>query len=216
MYQLPIDIQRKIFEFDSTYRIDYNQCMDEIPDEKIARSHKEYYNSRSPYVAHNPLICFEIDTFSGDIPYLYLAYYGFNYYGNFNKITYITTEGVKRFIYREIYNSIELARMDGIDSRLRNWEWWIILETDNNEEKICLSCEYHQVHGRLLQLYFMNTKSSLTVPIDEKDVKILNRTIRQELLNSSISSHFTYDFKDFQLNGRECIIPNALHRYYVL
>ena len=51
---------------------------------------------------------------------------GFTYIAHFNTITYITTEGVKRFIYED-NTSIEYARVDGIDTRLRPWEWWMIL-----------------------------------------------------------------------------------------
>ena len=217
MFQLPMEILQRIFEFDSTYHQFYQLCLDEIPDEAIAQEHKRHYLDLQTKERRE--IRFYIDTLSGDQSYLYIGYFGFSYFGNFTHLTYVSTEGVKRFMYDN--QTVEDSREDGIDTRLRDWEWWITLSFDNNPDRatpepVCVSCEYHQIHGCMLQVYSINSKSAISYPIQEREAKILCRSVRSALLTSDLANHYTTIYGDYPLNGQCCVIPNAMHRIYML
>ena len=61
---------------------------------------------------------------------------------------FVNTDNQDRFIYNNC--SIIEARKDGIDTRLRKWEWWITLYYNNTTT--ILSCNYQQMHGIYIEL----------------------------------------------------------------
>ena len=215
MNKLPIEVQRKIFEYDSTFSVLYCECVKEIPDVFIAKEHERSYLGLFNNIENNSVIHFDIDAMSHSKPYLYLKYMGFSYIAHFNSITYITTEGVKRFIYED-NSTIEQVRLEGIDTRLRPWEWWMILTSYDNKDSVCLSCDYHQIHGYMIQVNNINSNSCVSMPIYIQDAKALNKKVRNEMLHTLNQHGCSSYFKDYLFSDKIGYIPNALHRYYLL
>ena len=153
---------------------------------------------------------FNMDTISGPVPYIYLAFKDFSFFGNFTKMEFINTDNQHRFIYNN--SSILEARKDGIDTRLRKWEWWITLYYNNSTT--ILSCNYQQMHGIYIELTLENTQTSTSKRITENDAIAIYNEIKDSLLNSSDYKHATTHYKDFPIYHSQGIIPNATIRTY--
>ena len=215
---LPTDIWRRIFEYDPTYKDLFRKCIDEIPDIQIEKTHKSHYSTSMNIM--NNRFSFNMDTISGPLPYIYLAFKDFSFFGNFTKMEFVNTDNQHRFIYnnsRRLYDprinsSIVKARLDGIDTRLRKWEWWITLYYNNTTT--ILSCNYQQMHGIYIELTLDNTQTRTSKRITENDAIIIYNEIKDTLLNSSEYKHVTTQYKDFPIYHQQGIIPNATIRTY--
>jgi hypothetical protein len=205
---LPSDIWSRIFEYDPTYKNLFRKCINEIPDIKIAKSQKLHYTN-SMFIMNNR-ISFTIDTFSGPVPYIYLAFQDFSFFGNFTIMDFINTHNNERFIYNN--SSIIEARKNSIDTRLRRWEWWIELHFNNTTTLI--SCNYQQMHGIYIEVKFEHTQTSLTKRITEEDAISLYREIKDSLLSNSDKTHTTIHYKDYPVYHGQGIIPNATIRRF--
>ena len=205
---LPADIWCRIFEYDPTYKHLFRKCLDEIPDIQIAKAHKLHYTSSMNIM--NNRYSFNMDTISGPVPYIYLAFKDFSFFGNFTKMEFINTDNQDRFIYNN--SSIVKARLDGIDTRLRKWEWWITLYYNNTTT--ILSCNYQQMHGIYIELTLDNTQTKSSKIITENDAIAVYKEIKDSLLNSSDYKHVTTQYKDFPIYHQQRIIPNATIRTY--
>ena len=205
---LPSDIWTRIFEYDPTYKDIFRKCLDEIPDIQIAKMHKYHYTTSMNIM--NNRYSFNMDTISGPVPYIYLAFKDFSFFGNFTKMEFVNTDNQDRFIYNN--SSIIEARKDGIDTRLRKWEWWITLYYNNTTT--ILSCNYQQMHGIYIELTLDNTQTTTSKRITENDAIIIYNEIKDTLLNSSEYKHVTTQYKDFPVYHSQGIIPNATIRTY--
>ena len=108
---LPDEIWSRIFEYDPTYKNLFHKCLHEIPDIKIAKLHKQYYDK----LLQQSNVSFNIDTISSSCPYLSITVGDFTFFGNFTNVQFINTDHNKRSIYNN--DSVTNARNDGIDTR---------------------------------------------------------------------------------------------------
>ena len=202
----PNEIWSRIFEYDPTYKHLFHQCLDEIPDIKIAKNHKHFYDS----LLVNNRISFDIDTISGSCPYLCIAVDEFTFFGNFTSVDFINTEHNKRSIYDN--DSVINARKDGIDTRLRPWEWWLHLYYNNTTT--ILSCSYQQIHGVLLEILYMENQNTMTKQISESTAKQLYTLVKDCWLSSDNGLHCRKDQKEYTIHKSCLTIPNAMIRTY--
>jgi len=204
---LPADIWTHIFEYDPTYRHLFRKCVDEIPDIQIAKAHRSHYNEMISLMKNR--MSFNIDTISGPVPYIYLSFQDFSFFGNFTKMDFINTDNKERFIYNN--SSIIDARNDGIDTRLRPWEWWIVLYYNN--VTTVLSCNYQQMHGIYIEVKFEHTQTTLSKMITENDAINLYKEIKDSMFHGSLSVNNTIiHYKDFPVCNSQGTIPNATIR----
>lgn len=203
---LPNEIWGIIFEYDPTYKHLFHRCIDEIPDIHLAKSHKYIYETM--FIRNINRISFHLDTLSGTVPYISLIIQDFTYFGNFNILQYINTDNNDRFIYNN--SNVYEARKDGIDTRLRRWEWWINLIYNNTTTTI--SCSYHQIHGIMLEILFQETQTTMSKQITENEAIHLGRIVKQELVEENDNQQFTVNYSDFNNGIRN--IPNAIIRTF--
>lgn len=207
---LPQVIWKLIFEFDPTYKNILCQCIDEIPDTRIAKTHKEYYNSY--HNACSDRVSFHIDTLSGSCPYISLAVQDLLFFGNCTTLQFIHANNQPRSIYNN--NSVYHARLDGIDTRLRPWEWWITLEYNNTITLI--SCAYHQIHGILIEIEFKPCQNTITKQINEQTAIRLFKQVKNIFLNTNNQPALScfVEHKQHNIFHSQCTIPNAEFRTY--
>lgn len=214
---LPTEIWRIIFEYDSTYRDAFTDCLDEVPDEYIYRtqSRKRFQDGKQSDfgIPIKKYIDFNLWFYAGDSPYIDIRLERLLFICDFTKLSLITPCGVPRFIYNN--SGTETARQDGIDTRLRTWEWWIRL--DENSENIphsvitWVSCSYHQIHGYLFEARVGNCFTHWE--ISELDAKRLYKALVSNL--SNFVDHLVEEYRDILIQpGTVCMVPNALFRVY--
>tara|TARA_B100001059_G_scaffold236803_1_gene290601 strand:- start:4391 stop:5035 length:645 start_codon:yes stop_codon:yes gene_type:complete len=204
----PNEIWCRIFEYDPTYKHLFRKCLDEIPDIQIAKANKYHYNDSLK--RNNNRRTFHLDSISGPVPYIYLSFQEFSFFGNFTKMDFINTDNQDRFIYNN--GSITDARKDGIDTRLRPWEWWIKLYYNNSTT--LLSCNYQQMHGVYIEIKFEHTQTSLSKMITEPNAIALYKEIKDALIQDSVFKYTTIHYKDFPIYHTQGIIPNATIRTF--
>ena len=217
---LPTEIWKIIFEYDSTYRDVFSDCLDEVPDEYIYRTHcrqrHECKNTDNALQLGTPIkiyIDFSLWLDAGASPYIDIRLERMLFICDFTKLSLITPSGVHRFIYEN--SDVENARQDGIDTRLRTWEWWIQVDNsdENNQNSIFtwVSCSYHQIHGYLFETRVGNGFTHLD--ITEQAAKRLYKSMTSHL--SNFSNNLVNDYHDnFTMPGTVCSIPNARFRVY--
>ena len=203
---LPDEIWSRIFEYDPTYKNLFHKCLHEIPDIKIAKAHKQYYEK----LLQQSNLSFNIDTISSSCPYLSITVGDFTFFGNFTTVQFINTDHNKRSIYDN--DSVINARNDGIDTRLRPWEWWLHLNYNNTTT--ILSCSYQQVHGVLLEIISMENQNSMTKQITESTAKQLYTLVKDCWLSSDNGLHCRTQQKDYAIHNSCLTIPNAMIRTY--
>ena len=214
---LPTEIWKIIFEYDSTYRVIFSKCLDEVPDEYIYRTHcRQRHQSENSMEMGLPIkkyIDFSLWLDAGDSPYLDIRLEHMLFICDFTKLSLITPSGSHRFIYEQ--NDVENARQDGIDTRLRTWEWWIQVDnSDVNTQHSAftwVSCSYHQIHGYLFETRLGNGFTHLE--ITKQEAKRLYKSMISHL--SNFANHLVSDYHDsFTMPGTVCSIPNARFRVY--
>ena len=205
---LPADIWTRIFEYDPTYKHLFRKCLDEIPDIQIAKANKYHYTESFKRIKNRR--SFHLDSISGPVPYIYLSYQDFSFFGNFTIMDFINTDNKERFIYNN--GSVIDARKDGIDTRLRPWEWWITLQYNNSTT--LLSCSYQQMHGIYIELKFDHTQTTITKQITEFDAIALYKEIKDTILHTSEYKHTTIQYKDYPIFHSQGKIPNAVIRTF--
>lgn len=203
---LPDEIWSRIFEYDPTYKNLFHQCLYEIPDTKIAKVHKQYYDK----LLQQNNLSFNIDTISSSCPYLSISVGDFTFFGNFTNVQFINTDHNKRCIYDN--DSVINARNDGIDTRLRPWEWWLHLNYNNTTT--ILSCSYQQVHGVLLEIISMENQNSMTKQITESTAKQLYTLVKDCWLSTNNGLHCLTQQKEYAIHNSSLTIPNAMIRTY--
>ena len=212
--KLPVELWRIIFEYDSTYRNILTTCLDEVPDEYIFRTQcrKRFQNAKQGDfgIPIKKYIDFTLWVYAGDSPYIDIRIERMLFICDFTKLSLITASGVNRFIYEN--GDIETARQDGIDTRLRRWEWWIRIDgREQPSETTWISCSYHQIHGCLFET---RLGCSFThFEISELDAWRLYNALTSNFY--TFVNHLVDDYRDtLVIPGTVCTIPNARFRVY--
>jgi len=217
---LPTEIWKIIFEYDSTYHDVFSKCLDEVPDGYIYMTHcrkrNRCTNTEDTLQLGLPIktdIDFTIWLNAGDSPYIDIRLERMLFICDFTKLSLITPGGVHRFIYDN--GDVKNARLDCIDTRLRTWEWWIQMDNDDENKKYSaftwVSCSYHQIHGYLFETRVGNGFTHLE--ITEQATKQLHKAMISNF--SNFSNFLVKDYHDvFIMPGVVCSIPNARFRDY--
>jgi hypothetical protein len=211
---LPVEIWRTIFEYDSTYRDIFADCLDEVPDEYIFRTQcrRRFQDGRQSDfgVPIKKYIDFTLWLYAGDSPYIDIRLGSTLFIYEFTTLSLITPGRTHRFIYEN--SDTETARQDGIDTRLRPWEWWIRFDRDDRHSTVTwVSCSYHQIHGYLFETRFGDGFTHLEV--SEMDARRLYKIMTSSFLN--FVNHLVEDYRGaLVMPGTVCVVPNARFRVY--
>ena len=149
----------------------------------------------------------------GDSPYIDIRLERLLFIYDFNKLSLITPDGVHRFLYEN--SDVENARQDGVDTRLRAWEWWMQVDSEENNQQSAitsLSCSYHQIHGYLFETRSKN--GFIHFEVTEQTAKQLYKAMTLSFSNLH-PDYLVRDYQDlFIMPGTVCSIPDARFRVY--
>ena len=212
---LPVEVWRNIFEFDPTYHEHFRTCLMEVPDECIYRQH------RSGRAGSNGISSAKIESSdcipeftlwlqAAETPYLDIRLDRMLFIYEFTTLDLITTHGVSRFVYN--HQTVEDARQDGIDTRLRKWEWWMRIYTGSEgSAPTWISCSYHQSHGWLFEI---RTGNDFThAEVSERKARQLYKIMCTRM--SGMDGLMVQEFRaDMVMPGTVCTIPDARIRLY--
>jgi hypothetical protein len=112
---------------------------------------------------------------AGDHPYIDLQIKGTQLFLSFAKsLQFLTPSPTARFaIWPE---GRKAAAGDGIDLRVRDWEWWIVL--DGQAE---ISCSHAGVLGNLWSVYDPARELQISVAVSEAEAREIHKAVKDML-----------------------------------
>jgi hypothetical protein len=195
-FKFPQEVLGLIYQFDTTYHARFKDALFDIPDQIIHFKKKSKYRKRNYVLA----AIRELST----INHIFFNIGTFRVFYDFTTLIFIKPL-VSRFIYNNL--TISEARDEGIDTRLRYWEWWILLN-----KHLYISCTYRPDSSIIFEIY--NTKNMTTIQheIDEAIAIELYQQMAIEI------NKLTFEAKDnfpFLLPNRTALISNTDFYYYI-
>lgn len=195
-FKLPQEVLGLIYQFDNTYHVPFKVALFDIPDQIIHFKKKGAYRKRNYVIA----AIREMDTINNI--FFNIGYFRFIY--DFTTLILMKPRS-PRFIYNNL--TISEAREEGIDTRLRYWEWWILLN-----RHVYISCTYREDSSVIFEIY--NTKH-MTTTQREIDETVAIELYEQMAIEINKLTFETKDNFPFQLPNRRAVISDTDFYYYV-
>ena len=195
-FKLSQEVIGLIYQFDSTYHVIFKKALFDIPDQIMHFKKKARYRKSNHIIASIR----EMSTFN----HIFFNIGSFRMFYDFTTLIYMQPNS-ERFIHQNM--TVLEAREENVDTRLRYWEWWILLNRN-----LYISCSYRQDSNILFEIYNV---SNMTIVQHE-----INEDIAIELYNQMAIeiSKLTFETKDnfpFQIPNRNAIISDTDFYYYV-
>ena len=195
---MPREVLRNIYSFDPTFHVLYKEALKEIPDQIIYNNQKysQFYNQ-----FYNHSSCIHIRTFNV-VNNLYISLKNFKFFYDFYSLVYIKPKSTY-FTYNNC--TLEEARQQDIDTRIKHWEWWLYLD-----QIIYISCSYKQDVGIIFEISNLPNQQTTHYSISKKEALELYKYLKHEMSKFNFNK---IEKLSFSIPNRLAVIPECNYHY---